>query len=71
MIHHRKAFPDDPHLRLWSGLIAEAAGRRELAAGEFAHAGVPGSPTAAPPPTARVRLRCVGGDTERFEHFWD
>lgn len=36
VVHHRNTWPDDPHLRLWSGLIAAAAGRSQLAADEFA-----------------------------------
>ncbi|MGA1393654.1 MAG: hypothetical protein ACO38W_10910, partial [Phycisphaerales bacterium] len=35
VIHHRNVFPDDPHLRLWSGLIAEHRGTPELAAREL------------------------------------
>ncbi len=35
VIHYRKEAPADPHLRLWSGLIAEAAGQTELARGEY------------------------------------
>jgi hypothetical protein len=35
VIHHRNAQPDDPHLRLWSGLIAAGAGEREIAASEY------------------------------------
>ncbi|MGA1708798.1 MAG: glycosyltransferase, partial [Phycisphaerales bacterium] len=35
VIHHRNTFPDDPHLRLWSGLIAEHRGTPELAAREL------------------------------------
>jgi hypothetical protein len=44
VVHHRNAAPDDPHLRLWSGLVAEAAGRIELAAAEFAAAAALGLP---------------------------
>jgi glycosyltransferase involved in cell wall biosynthesis len=36
VVHHRNTWPDDPHLRLWSGLIAAAAGRSRIAADEFA-----------------------------------
>jgi len=42
VVHHRNEVPDDPHLRLWSGLIAEASGRAELAAAEFAAAAAGG-----------------------------
>lgn len=35
IVHHRNAAPDDPHLRLWSGLVAAAAGQHELAAAEY------------------------------------
>jgi glycosyltransferase involved in cell wall biosynthesis len=36
--HHRNAFPGDPHLRLWAGLISGAAGARSVAASELAAA---------------------------------
>ncbi|MGA0286564.1 MAG: glycosyltransferase family 4 protein [Phycisphaerales bacterium] len=42
VVHHRNDAPDDPHLRLWSGLIAEAAGRQKLASAEFAAAAAGG-----------------------------
>jgi glycosyltransferase involved in cell wall biosynthesis len=35
VIHYRNAFPDDPHLRLWTGLIARNAGDSDTAAAEF------------------------------------
>jgi glycosyltransferase involved in cell wall biosynthesis len=35
VVQYRNAYPRDPHLRLWSGHIALAAGRRELARQEF------------------------------------
>jgi glycosyltransferase involved in cell wall biosynthesis len=35
IVHHRNRHPEDPHLRLWSGLVAAAAGRRELAEAEY------------------------------------
>ena len=35
VIHYRKETPDDPHLRLWSGLIAEASGQFALANSEY------------------------------------
>lgn len=35
VVHYRKEAPDDPHLRLWSGLIAEAAGQFALAVSEY------------------------------------
>jgi glycosyltransferase involved in cell wall biosynthesis len=35
VIHHRNTYPEDPHLRLWSGLVAAGAGDRELAVAEF------------------------------------
>lgn len=35
VIHYRKEAPDDPHLRLWSGLIAEAEGQASLASSEY------------------------------------
>lgn len=38
VIHHRNTFPDDPHLRMWSGLIAQHRGDRALAAAELAFA---------------------------------
>jgi len=49
VVHHRNAFPDDPHLRLWSGLIAEAEGRLELAAAEFEAAAALGLSDGRPP----------------------
>jgi glycosyltransferase involved in cell wall biosynthesis len=42
VIHHRNTFPEDPHLRLWSGLIAESRDRHELASTEFAAAAAGG-----------------------------
>jgi L-malate glycosyltransferase len=38
VIHHRNTFPEDPHLRMWSSLIAEHRGDHALAAGERAFA---------------------------------
>jgi hypothetical protein len=38
ILDYRDAYPGDPHLRLWSGLIMYTQGRRALAAGEFAAA---------------------------------
>lgn len=38
IVDYRDAYPGDPHLRLWSGLIMYRQGRRALAAGEFAAA---------------------------------
>jgi hypothetical protein len=35
LIHWRNSAPDDPHLRWWSGLAQEAAGRLDLAAAEY------------------------------------
>jgi hypothetical protein len=35
IIHYRNAYPDDPHLRLWSGLVSEARGHLSVAASEF------------------------------------
>jgi glycosyltransferase involved in cell wall biosynthesis len=35
VIHYRKEAPDDPHLRLWSGLIAEEAGQFAWAKSEY------------------------------------
>ncbi|MCE9629702.1 MAG: glycosyltransferase family 4 protein [Planctomycetia bacterium] len=35
VIHHRNAFPDDPLLRFWSGLIARHAGDDETARADF------------------------------------
>ena len=36
--HYRNTYPDDPHFRLWSGLVARHAGDTETAALEFAAA---------------------------------
>ncbi|OWY60158.1 hypothetical protein B7486_70670, partial [cyanobacterium TDX16] len=33
--HSRNLAPDDPHLRWWSGLVAQSAGRLEVAASEY------------------------------------
>jgi glycosyltransferase involved in cell wall biosynthesis len=38
LLHYRRAYPDDGHLRLWAGLVLEAAGRHVLAAAEFKRA---------------------------------
>jgi hypothetical protein len=38
VLHYRGRYPDDVHLRLWSGLILAAQGRHALAAGEFSGA---------------------------------
>ena len=38
IIHYRNTYPEDPHLRLWAGLIAQHAGDAETAAAEFAAA---------------------------------
>lgn len=35
VLHYRAAFPQDPYLRFWSGLILENQGRPALAAAEF------------------------------------
>jgi glycosyltransferase involved in cell wall biosynthesis len=35
IVHCRNEAPDDPHLRWWSGLVLEAAGRLEVAASEY------------------------------------
>lgn len=39
ILHYRIRYPDDPHLRVWAGLILQARGRLALAASEF-HAGI-------------------------------
>lgn len=38
IVHHRNAFPDDPHLCWWSALVAAGAGHHEVAAGEHRRA---------------------------------
>lgn len=38
VLHYRLAYPGDPYLRHWSGLVLAAAGRPALAAAEFAAA---------------------------------
>ncbi len=38
ILDYRRRFRDDPHLRLWAGLVLERLGRPALAAGEFAAA---------------------------------
>ncbi|MFN8027958.1 MAG: glycosyltransferase [Acidimicrobiia bacterium] len=35
VVHHRNAHPDDPHLLLWSGLVAAHAGDHDTARHEF------------------------------------
>lgn len=35
VLHYRRAYPNDPHLHLWSGLVLRTLGRRALAAAEF------------------------------------
>jgi hypothetical protein len=38
ILSYRDFYPDDPHLRLWSGLVLRQQGRAAIAAGEFAAA---------------------------------
>jgi L-malate glycosyltransferase len=38
VFHYRNIFPDDPHLRLWAGLVARYNGDHPTAAAEFAAA---------------------------------
>src|SRR5438105_4568610 len=38
VLHYRDHYPDDSHLRLWSGLVLHGQGRPGLAAGEFSAA---------------------------------
>jgi hypothetical protein len=38
IVHFRNDFPDDPHLRLWAGLVSAGAGNFARAADEFAAA---------------------------------
>lgn len=38
ILHYRRAYPSDPHLRLWAGLVLLEQGRPALAAAEFAGA---------------------------------
>ena len=35
IVHYRNSYPEDPHLRLWSGLVAQGAGKGEVARKEF------------------------------------
>jgi len=42
IVHYRNTYPEDPHLRLWAGLIAEHAGDADTAAAEFAAAATSG-----------------------------
>src|SRR5690606_11006657 len=35
VLHYRRTCPDDPYLRLWSGLILEQQGRGALAIAEY------------------------------------
>lgn len=43
IMHYRNTWPDDPFLRRWSGLVARAAGRVEVADAEFRAAAFLGS----------------------------
>lgn len=56
VIHHRKEAPEDPHLRLWSGLIAEASGEFALATSEYEAADRLGLKDAR---ATRYRQRCA------------
>ena len=38
ILHYRRHYPSDAHLRLWSALVLEAAGKHVFAAGELAAA---------------------------------
>jgi glycosyltransferase involved in cell wall biosynthesis len=35
VLHYRRQYPDDPHLRLWAGLVLAGQGRPALAVAEF------------------------------------
>lgn len=35
IVHYRNTYPGDPHLRLWSGLVAASSGRNDLARSEL------------------------------------
>jgi L-malate glycosyltransferase len=58
IIHYRKEAHDDPHLLLWSGLVAEAAGKFALAASEYDGAKRLGLKDAR---ATRYRERCDAG----------
>ena len=38
VLHYRRRYPDDGHLRLWAGLLFAAAGKHALAVAELKHA---------------------------------
>ncbi len=38
VLHYRRHYPNDGYLRLWAGLVLEAAGKHVLAVGEFSGA---------------------------------
>lgn len=38
ILHYRRHYPNDGHLRLWAGLVLEAAGKHVLAVGELVRA---------------------------------
>jgi glycosyltransferase involved in cell wall biosynthesis len=38
ILHYRRRYPDDAHLRLWAGLVLRAAGRDAMAVAEFTRA---------------------------------
>jgi hypothetical protein len=44
IVHHRNAYPTDPHLRFWSALISAATGAAALADAEMAVASRLGLP---------------------------
>ena len=56
VIHYRNAAPDDPCLRLWSGLLAEAAGNFDQARAEYEAARTLGLADSRP---ARYSARCA------------
>ena len=48
VVHHRNFYPEDPHLRLWAGLIADGEGARDLAVAEYQAAKTLGFPDSRP-----------------------
>lgn len=61
IVHYRLAYPEDPHLALWSGLVFEHQGRPALAAAEYTRAARAGEDGRAREYLARVLSRTGDG----------
>jgi glycosyltransferase involved in cell wall biosynthesis len=62
IVHSRNLAPEDPHLRWWSGLVAHAAGRVDVAAAEFEAAEALGLVDGRPARRRRAILDGAGGE---------